>query len=95
MVSPTRNTDDQVQETFRLIRVLYERSALTDSGHATWPLLQVRNMPLNGNGSAWREVLERDVVDGWRNDRTSGEFETSPFLRSYASTTGAPIEVSL
>ena len=95
VVSPPGHTDVQVQETFRLIRFLYERSALTDSGHVDWPTLQVRNRPLDGAGSAWREVLERDTKNSWRNDRTTGEFETSPFLRPWASTTGASIEVGL
>jgi len=95
VVSPPRHTDAQVQDIFRQIRALYERVTLQDSGHADWPALQVKNLPLSEGGSAWREILERDVTTGWRNDRTTGEFETSIFLRPYASAAGTPIEVSV
>lgn len=100
-VSPVGNaslsvgTDTTVEEIFRKIRVLYERAALTDSAHADWPLLQVLNYPLNGEGSPWRVVLERDESSSWRLDRMTGEFETSPVLRPYASAPGTPIEVTL
>ena len=94
-VSPVGTADGAVEEIFRKIRILYERAALTDSSHADWPALQVLNYPLDGEGSPWRVVLERDESSGWRVDRMTGEFETSPVLRPYASAPGTPIEVTL
>ncbi len=94
-VSPVGTADAAAEEVFRLIRSLYERAALTDSVHADWPLLEVLNYPLDGEGSPWRVVLERDESSGWRVDRMTGEFETSPVLRPYASAPGTPIEVPL
>lgn len=94
-VSPVGTTDATVEEVFRLIRILYERAALTDSAHADFPLLQVLNYPLDGEGSPWRVVLERDESSSWRVDRVTGEFETSPVLRPYASAPGTPINLTL